>query len=105
MILREKITFILKEIVYIRVDYINLLKGRFFIMTTTHPTVFNIIINSTIPKILIFVNPTDKLLKIYKDIYLNIIYKFIKTIYFLIDIFKMATALTITTIILFEPLL
>ncbi len=74
-------------------------------MITIHLVIFNIIINSTTPKIAVFVNPIDKPLKICKGIRLNIIYKFDKTIYFLTDTFKIATALTVTTTMFSEPLL
>ncbi len=51
-----------------------------------------------------FINPTDKPLEIYKDICLNIIYKFVKTVYFLTDASKVAIALTAATITFSEPL-
>ncbi len=105
MIFQEKITFIPKETVYVRVDYTSFPKGRFFIMITIHPIVFNIIINFIILKIAMFVNLINKLLKIYKGIRLDIIYKFVKTIYFLTDVFKMATVLAATITMFFEPLL
>jgi len=101
---REKITFALKKIVYIYIDYINFSKDRSFIMITTYLIIFNIITDSITLKIAIFVNSIDKPLKIYKNIYLNIIYKFVKTIYFLIDVFKIVTVLTITTTTFSEPL-
>jgi len=47
----------------------------------------------------------DKPLKIYKGIRLNIIYKFVETVYFLTDAFKVATVLITTTTTLSEPLL
>ncbi len=105
MTFQEKMIFTLKKTVYIYVNYTNLSKGRSFIMIAIHPTISNIIIDSIIPRIAIFVNFINKPLKIRKDIHLNIIYKFVKTIYFLIDIFKMITVLTTTITILFEPLL
>jgi hypothetical protein len=104
MILREKITFTPKETVYIRIDYTNLPKDRSFIMIATYLAISNTIIDSTTPRIAIFVNPTDKPLEIYKDTRLDTIYKFAKTVYFLIDTFKMATALAIATTTLTEPL-
>ena len=105
MTLREKIILIPKETVHIRVDYTNLPKGRFFIMTTTHPTIFNVITDSTTPRITVFVNLIDKPLKICKGIRLNIIYKFVKTIYFLTNAFKVAIALAVATTTFIEPLL
>ena len=104
MTLQKKIILTLKKTGYIRIDYTNLSKSRFFIMTTTHPTVSNTITDSITPRIAIFVNLTDKPLEIRKGIRLNIIYKFVKTVYFLTDTFKMATVLAITTIIFSEPL-
>ncbi len=82
----------------------NFPKGRSFIMITIYPAVFNVITDFIIPRIVMFVNPIDKLLKICKGIRLNIIYTFVETVYFLIDAFKMAIILTVTTTILSEPL-
>ena len=100
----EKITLVPKETVYVRVDYTSFPKGHSFIMTAIHLAVSNAITDSIIPKIAIFVNLTDKLLEIRKNIRLDIIYKFVETAYFLTDAFKVATALAITTITLIEPL-
>ncbi len=102
---REKITFTSKKTVYICVDYMSFSKGRFFIMTTIYLAVSNIIIDSTTLRIAIFVNPTDKPLKICKSIYLGIIHEFVKTIYFLIDVFKVVIILAVATTTLTEPLL
>ena len=104
MTLREKIIFVLKETVHVRIDYMSLPKGRFFIMTTTHPIVSNAITDSTTLRIAMLVNPIDKPLKICKGICLSIIHEFTKTIYFLIDVFKVAIALAVATITLSEPL-
>jgi len=73
-------------------------------MITTHSTIFNIITDSITPRIVILANPIDKPLEIRKDTRLDIIHKFVKTIYFLIDTSKMAIALAATTTILSEPL-
>ena len=105
MIFREKIIFVSKKTVYICIDYTNFPKGRSFIITAIYPVVFNVIIDSITPRIVVFVNSTDKLLEICKGIRLNIIYKFVKTIYFLTDVFKMATVLAATITMFFEPLL
>src|SRR6266699_3228268 len=104
MTFRKKITFILKETVYIHIDYTSFPKGRSFIMTTTHPVVFNIIIDSITPRITILANPTDKPLEIYKSIHLNTIHKFAKTVYFLTNASKVVTALAAATTTLTEPL-
>ena len=105
MIFREKIILVPKKTVHIYIDYTNLSKGRSFIIITTHPIVFNTIIDSIIPRIAMFVNPIDKLLEIRKSIRLNTIYKFVETIYFLINTSKIATALVATTITFIEFLL
>jgi len=101
----EKITFILKETVYVRVDYTSFSKGRFFMMIAIYLVVFNVITDFIIPRIAMFVNLMDKLLEICKGIYLDIIYKFVKTVYFLIDVFKVATALAVATTMFTESLL
>ncbi len=74
-------------------------------MIVIHSTVFNTITDSITPRIAMFVNLMDKPLKIYKGIRLNIIYKFVETVYFLTDAFKVATVLITTTTTLSEPLL
>ena len=94
----------MKKTVHIHIDYTNLPKNHFFIITTTHPTIFNTIINSIIPRITIFVNPTDKPLEIYKGIRLNTIYKFAETTYFLTNTSKVTTTLTVAITIFTEPL-
>ncbi len=104
MTLREKIILTLKETVHIRIDYTNFPKDRSFIMITTYPAIFNIIIDSTTPRIAMLANSIDKPLKIYKGTRLNIIHKFVKTAYFLTDTFKMAIALVAATITLSKPL-
>ncbi|SRR6266699_947363 len=105
MIFREKIIFAPKETVHIRVDYISFSKGCYFIMIVIYPAVFNVIMDFIIPKIVVFANPMDKSLEIYKGIRLNIIHKFAEIVYFLINTFKMVIVLTVATITLFEPLL
>jgi len=74
-------------------------------MITIYLVVFNIIMDSTIPRIVMFVNLIDKLLEICKGIRLGIIHKFVEIVYFLIDISKVAIALAATIIILIESLL
>ena len=74
-------------------------------MITIYPTISNIITDFTTLKIAMFVNLTNKPLKIYKDIRLNIIYKFIETAYFLINTSKIAITLAVTTTTFTEPLL
>src|SRR6266699_5556643 len=102
MTFREKIILAPKETVHVRIDYMNLSKDRSFIMIAIHPTVFNIIINSITPRIAILVNSTDKLLKICKDIRLDIIHKFVETVYFMTNVSKVSTVLVVATIILIE---
>jgi len=104
MTFREKIILAPKKTVYIRVDYTSLLKGRFFMMIAIYPAVSNVITDFTTLRIVMFVNLTDKPLKICKGIRLNIIHKFVETVYFLIDAFKVAIALATTTTTFSEPL-
>ena len=74
-------------------------------MIATYSAVSNIITDSTTPRIAILVNSIDKPLEICKDIHLNIIYKFVEIVYFLIDVSKVVITLVITIITLSEPLL
>jgi hypothetical protein len=105
MTFRETITLTPKETVHVYVNYTNLPKGRSFIITTIYLTIFNAITDSTIPRIAMFANPTNKPLEIRKGICLGIIYKFVETAYFLIDAFKVATALAVATTTFTELLL
>ena len=73
-------------------------------MIAIHLAVFNIITDFTTPRIAMFANPTDKPLEIRKGIRLGIIHKFVETVYFLIDVSKVATALAVATTTFIEPL-
>src|SRR6266566_8935411 len=97
MTFREKIILASKETVYIRIDYTSFPKGRSFIIIAIHPAVSNIIIDFIIPRIVMFVNPIDKPLKICKGIHLDTIHEFVETVYFLIDASKVAIALAVAT--------
>ena len=68
MILKESIQFESGEIVYIRVNYIGLPKGRLFVITAIYPAVVYTVLNNNILKIAIFANPTKKHLEFNKDI-------------------------------------
>ena len=74
-------------------------------MIIIYSIVFNVITDSIISKIAMFVNLIDKLLEICKGICLNIIYEFVKIVYFLIDVFKVVIALAVATITFIELLL
>src|SRR6266699_3528770 len=71
IILREKIVFYPKKIVYVRMNYISLLKERSFIMTAIYPIVPNVFLDTNTPYIVIIVNFTNKILTFNKDICLN----------------------------------
>ncbi len=77
MILKEFIQLELYKIVYIRINYIGLFKGRSFVIMTMYPAVVYIVLNSNIPKIAIFTNLIKKRLEFNKNIQLKIIYKYI----------------------------
>ena len=100
VILREKIVFYLKKTVYIRMNYTGLLKGRSFIITTTYPTIPNILFNTNTFYIVIITNPTNKILTFNKSIYLGSIHKCIDTLYIITNIIKAFTivAITFTTV-------
>ncbi len=73
VILYSEIIFQLGEIIYIRIDYIDLSKGRSFIITEVYPIASNIILNSTTFKIAILTNLMKRVLKIDKSIYIIMI--------------------------------
>jgi len=102
VIFRQVICFQLDEIVHVCMNYISLSKERFFIITATHPAIVNVIIDFKTSKIAMFVNPTDKTLKITKRVRLNIIYKYIDVIYIIIDIFRAFTILIVITVAVFS---
>ena len=103
IILREKIVFYPKKIVYVRMNYISLLKERSFIMTAIYPIVPNVFLDTNTPYIVIIVNFTNKILTFNKDICLNSIYKYIDTLYIIINIAKTFTAIVTTSTAVFKP--
>ncbi len=102
VIFKQIIRLQLNETVYVCMNYTSLPKERSFIMIVTYFIIINVIIDFKILKIAIFVNPTDKTLKITKEIRLDIIYKYIDVIYIMIDIFKAFIILIITTAAVFS---
>ncbi len=79
-----KIIFLLEEIVYIRIDYTGLFKGRSFIMIRVYLTALNVILNSITFRIAILVNFTKRVLKIVKGIYIVTIYKCVNIMYLMV---------------------
>ncbi len=104
MTLYGKIILQLEEIVYIRIDYIGLFKGRSFIIIRIYLTISNIILNSMILKIVILINPIKKALKIDKNIYIAIIYKCTDIAYFMIGNLGVFIVLTIVSTAISELL-
>ncbi len=105
MILYNEIIFQLREIVYIRVDYIGLSKGRSFIIIRVYSITSNIILDFIIFKIVILINPIKKALKIDKDIYIVTIYEYTDTMYFIIGSSKVFVILIVILITISELLL
>jgi len=105
MILYDKIILQLRETIYMRVDYIGLSKGRFFIMTKIYLTASNVILNSTTLKIVILINLIKKTLKIDKNIYIITIYKCVDTTYFIVGNFRVFIVLTAISAAISELLL
>jgi|SRR6266566_6552304 len=96
MTLKKPIQFELREIVYIRINYIGLLKRCSFVITATYPAVVHTVLNNNTPKIVILANSTKKCLELNKNIRLKTIYKCIDIVYIMTDITK-AFAIIITT--------
>jgi len=103
MILKEFIQFESGEIVYIRINYIGLSKGRLFVIMAIYPTVIYTVLDNNIFKIVIFTNLIKKCLELSKNIWLKIIYKYIDIMYIIIDIFKAFVIVTITFSIFSDP--
>ncbi len=104
MTLYDEIIFQPREIVYIRVDYTGLSKGRSFIMIKIYPKASNVILNFTTSRIAILINSTKRILKIDKGIYIATIYECIDTTYFIIGSFEMFVVLTIVLVAISELL-
>ncbi len=88
VIFKQVICLQSNEIVYVRINYTNLLKERSFIMTITHFAAVNTLIDYKTLKIIILTNLTKKILKIARRIQLDIIHEYTDTIYIIIDIFR-----------------
>jgi len=104
VILYGEIIVQLKETVYIRIDYIGLSKGRSFIMIEIYSITSNIILDSTIPKIAILINPTKKAFKFDKNTYIATIYKYADTIYLIIGSLGVFATLIIASATIFKLL-
>ena len=72
-------------------------------MTATYPAISNVILDFNMLRIVIFVNPIVKLLKISKDTRLDTIYKYIDTTYIFIDSIWTFAVLAIVSPIVSEP--
>jgi hypothetical protein len=94
---------LLGEIVYVRVDYIGLLKGRLFIMIANHLVASNTILDFNTLCIAIFVNLTERVLKISKRIWIGTIYECIDTVYIFIDAVCVFAVLAIAFSTSIEP--
>ena len=103
VILYDKIILQLREIVYIRVDYTGLFKGRFFIMIKIYSIVSNIILDFITFRIVILVNLTKRVLKIDKNIYIVTIHEYADIIYFIVGSFEMFIVLRTALAAIFEP--
>src|SRR6266566_2844051 len=102
MILYGKIILQSKEIIYIRIDYTGLLKGRSFIMIEIYPTILNVILDFIILKIAILINPIKKALKINKSTYIITIYKCTDTVYLIIGSLGIFAVLTTVLTVISE---
>ncbi len=103
MILKELIQLESGETIHIQINYIDLSKGRLFIMTTIYPTIAYIVLDNNIPKIVIFMNLIKKYLELNKNTQLKTIYKYIDTIYIITDIIKAFAIITTTSSVLLDP--
>ena len=83
-------------------NYIDLLKEYSFIMIVIYLAVSNILFDTNIPWIVIIINFTNKVFIFNKNIHLGIIYEYIDISYIIIDFMKVFTAITITSIVVFE---
>ncbi len=101
--LRGEIILQLGEIVYTRVDYTGLSKGRSFIMIRIYSTVSNTILDFTIFRIAILINFIKRTLKIDKGIYIATIHEYIDTIYLIVGSSRMFAVLITASITIFEP--
>ena len=104
MILYSEIIFQLEEIVYMRIDYTGLFKGRFFMMIKIYPTTSNTILDFITSRIAILINFTKRVLKIDKNIYIAIIYKCTDIAYFMIGNLGVFIVLTIVSTAISELL-
>ena len=64
-------------------------------MTAIYPVVINVLVDCKISKIVIFINPTKKILKVAKGIRLDTIHEYIDAVYIMTDISKVLTVLIV----------
>ncbi len=83
-------------------NYTSLPKRRSFIITTIYPIVLNILFDANTLYIVIIINLTNKTLILNKNICLDSIYKYIDILYIIINIAKVFTVVTTTSIAVFE---
>jgi len=102
--LYNKIILQLEEIVYIRIDYIGLFKGRSFIIIKIYLIASNDILNFTILKIAILIDFIKKALKIDKSIYIATIYEYTDIVYFIIGNLGIFAVLTVASAAISELL-
>ncbi len=105
MTLYNEIILQSEEIIYIRVDYTGLSKGRSFIIIEIYLIVSNAILNYIILKITILVNLIKKALKIDKSIYIVTIYKCADIVYLMVGSFEMLVIFTAVLTAISELLL
>jgi len=76
-------------------------------MIVIHSAVVNVIMDFKTSKIAILVNPTDKILKVVKEVRLDIIHEYTDVIYIIINIFRTFIVLAVTTVTIssIEPLI
>ncbi len=103
MILKESIQFKPRETIHIQINYTGLSKGCSFVITTIYPTVIYTILDNNTLKIVILANPIKKRLEFNKNIQLGTIYKYINTMYIIIDIIKAFVIITTTYSIFSNP--
>jgi len=97
MTLYKKITLHPKEIVYTRINYIGLPSKYNFIITKTHLTISNTILNVKTPKITILANLIKKTLKIGQRTHLDTIHKCVDTTFIFTDTIYIFATLSATT--------
>ena len=68
MILKESIQFEPGKIVHMQINYIDLFKGRSFVIIAIYSAVVYTVLDSNILKIVILTNPIKKCLELNKNI-------------------------------------